>query len=199
MAFKSFLHVGCGRITKQALKGFNSDEWHEVRFDIDPDVHPDIVGTITDMSGVESESVDAVFSSHNVEHVYPHQVPQMLRELLRVLRPGGFLVVTCPDLRSVCAALIQTGPMAVLYQSSMGPITPLDILYGHIASVQAGNEYMAHKGGFSIESLCRQLSEAGFGTLHGGARSDVYDLWVLAFKGEVSNEEAQVYGEKFLP
>ena len=170
-----------------------------MRFDIDPNVNPDILGTITDMSGVESESVDAVYSSHNVEHVYPHQVPQMLSEFYRVLKPGGFLLVTCPDLRSVCAALLRTGPMAVLYQSGMGPVTPLDILYGHIASVKAGNEYMAHKGGFSIESLTRQLREAGFGTLHGGVREAAYDIWVLAFRGEIPDEEASVFGKTFLP
>lgn len=76
MASKSFLHVGCGPQTKHSLKGFGSEDWTEVRYDIDPNVHPDILGSITDMSAVESESVDAIYSSHNVEHVYPHQVPR---------------------------------------------------------------------------------------------------------------------------
>lgn len=123
----------------------------------------------------------------------------MLREFYRVLKPGGFLLVTCPDLRSVCAALLKTGPMAILYQSAMGPVTPLDVLYGHIASVKAGNEFMAHKGGFTIESLSWHLMEASFGTLHGGVRPDLFDIWILSFKGEITDEEASAYGQRFFP
>jgi len=35
---------------------------------------PDIIGSMTDMSAVGSASMDALFSSHNIEHLYPHQV-----------------------------------------------------------------------------------------------------------------------------
>jgi hypothetical protein len=48
---KTFLHVGCGPKRKdQTTRGFNS--WQELRLDIDEAVNPDIVGTMTDMSGV---------------------------------------------------------------------------------------------------------------------------------------------------
>ena len=69
------LNVGCGPTNKDQLKGFNSDEWKEIRFDIDERVSPDLVGTLTDMSAVESSSVDAIYSPHNIEHICPHQVP----------------------------------------------------------------------------------------------------------------------------
>ncbi len=69
-----FLHVGCGPATKKDLKGFNSAEWKEIRFDIDKNVNPDIVGTLTDMSLVENSSVDAIYSSNNMEHIYSHQI-----------------------------------------------------------------------------------------------------------------------------
>jgi hypothetical protein len=82
---KTFLHVGCGNNTKQqAGRGFQGDEWREIRFDINPEVKPDIIGTMTDMSAVESSSVDALFSSHNIEHLYPHEVPLALAEFKRV-------------------------------------------------------------------------------------------------------------------
>jgi predicted adenine nucleotide alpha hydrolase (AANH) superfamily ATPase len=47
---KTFLHVGCGPQNKTSLKGFNSNQWKEIRFDIDKNVHPDIQGTLVDMS-----------------------------------------------------------------------------------------------------------------------------------------------------
>jgi hypothetical protein len=46
-----------------------------LRLDIDKNVNPDIVGTMLDMSAVADASVDAVFSSHNIEHLYPHEAP----------------------------------------------------------------------------------------------------------------------------
>ena len=65
-----FLHVGCG--SKTALSTpFAGQQWKEVRFDINPDAKPDLVGTMTNMNAVESGSMDALFSSHNIEHLYP--------------------------------------------------------------------------------------------------------------------------------
>ena len=92
------MYVGCGPTDKTGLKGFNSDDWKEIRLDIDNSVQPDIVGTLTDMNGVETASVDAVYSSHNIEHVYAHEVQTALGEFYRVLKPDGIVVVTCPDL-----------------------------------------------------------------------------------------------------
>jgi hypothetical protein len=58
----TFLHVGCGHKRKErTTKALSS--WNELRFDIDESVKPDLVGPMTDMSSVSSESVDAVFTS----------------------------------------------------------------------------------------------------------------------------------------
>jgi len=60
-----------------------------------------------DMAAVADASVDAIYSAHNIEHVYAHEVPQVLKEFLRVLKPEGFLVVTCPDLQTVCQLVAE--------------------------------------------------------------------------------------------
>ncbi|MDU7589974.1 MAG: methyltransferase domain-containing protein, partial [Acidovorax sp.] len=86
----TFLHIGCGPKRKdKTTRGFNTDAWTELRFDIDESVNPDLVGTMTDMSAVADASVDAIFSSHNIEHLYPHEVPKAFQEFLRVLKPDG--------------------------------------------------------------------------------------------------------------
>ena len=95
---KSFLHVGCCPQNKSGLKGFNADEWKEIRFDIDESVNPDIQGTLTDMSLVNTSSMDAIYSSHNIEHIFAHEVPIALSEFYRVLKDDGIVVITCPDL-----------------------------------------------------------------------------------------------------
>ena len=128
---KTFLHVGCGFQNKSYLKGFDNDNWKEIRLDIDKNVNPDIVGTLTDMSLVKSRSVDAVYSSHNIEHIYPHEVPIALKEFYRVLKDDGIVVITCPDLQSVCEAVVKDKLLEPLYETPEGhKISPIDILYG---------------------------------------------------------------------
>ena len=61
---KTVLHVGCGPQKKSNINGFNNDNWKEIRFDIDKNVKPDIVGTLIDMKLVKTNSVDAIYSSH---------------------------------------------------------------------------------------------------------------------------------------
>src|SRR5512142_720252 len=84
---KIVLHVGCGAHDEMPVhERYSGPEWFELRLDVDPGVEPHIVASITDMSPVPSESVDAVYSHHNIEHIYDHEVPQAMREFLRVLK-----------------------------------------------------------------------------------------------------------------
>jgi SAM-dependent methyltransferase len=179
----TFLHVGCGPKNKQqTTQEFAQSDWQEIRLDIDPAARPDIVGTMLDMSAVETESMDAIFSSHNIEHLYPHEVPVALKEFLRVLKPDGFLVLTCPDLQSVARLIADDKLTEPAYTAPAGPITPLDILYGHRPQLAAGNLYMAHRCGFTLKVLLATLQAAGFGAVAGRQRPAKFDLWALATK-----------------
>ena len=182
-----------------AIQGFDSNDWQEIRFDIDPKVNPDIQGTLTDMTLVASESVDAIFSSHNIEHIFPHEVPVALSEFYRVLKPEGIVVLTCPDLQSVCEAVSQNKLLEPLYVSPAGPIAPIDILYGHRGFIEQGNHFMAHKCGFTYSVLAEVFLEAGFKQVFGGRRPGNFDLWIIAFKEDVSSEQAQIIAKAFLP
>ncbi len=191
---KKLLHVGCGVATLEKLpQGFNDGNWQEVRFDIDdaPEIGADILGTITDMSGVEDAHVDALYSSHNIEHVYYHQVLDVLKEFRRVTKPDGFCVITCPDMQTVAQYMADGKFDDPIYHSVSGPISALDIAYGHIASLRNGHEYMAHKMGFSLKLLGEFLGRAGFPKYLTKRRQDKHDLWAVAFNYDVSYEEAQ--------
>ena len=197
---KKFLHVGCGAATKEnTTPGFNSQSWQEIRFDIDADCKPDIIGTIVNMSGVVSGSVDAIFSSHNIEHVYAHEVPTVLGEFMRVLAADGFVVLTCPDLQSVCEAVARDKLLDPLYQSPAGPIAALDILYGHRASLAVGKHYMAHKCGFTYTALSRLFLVAGFKSVFGGRRPQAFDLWLVATKQPKPEDELKKLAREHLP
>jgi predicted SAM-dependent methyltransferase len=186
-SLKTFLHVGCGQKYKdKTTREFNRPEWKELRFDIDKNARPDIVGTMLDMSAVPTASVDAIFSSHNIEHLYPHDVPIALAEFKRVLKPDGYAVITCPDLKSVCALIADDRLTEPAYSSPAGPIAPLDILYGHRQSMLAGNLYMAHRCGFTEKVLSSTLRQAGFALIASKARPHpYYDLWAVALVDSV--------------
>lgn len=190
MTTKTFLHVGCGPQRKEGTtRGFITGDWKELRLDIDETVQPDIVGTMTDMSRVEDESVDAIFSSHNIEHLYPHEVPIATAEFMRVLKPDGFAVITCPDLRSVCALVAQNKLVDMAYMSPAGPIAPIDILYGLRSAMANGNLYMAHRCGFTEDVLSGTLYGAGFSIVATVCRPEAFDLWALASKSARSQDE----------
>ena len=42
---------------------------NQIRLDINPAAAPDLIGSMTDMAAVANASVQAVFSSHNIEHL----------------------------------------------------------------------------------------------------------------------------------
>ncbi len=188
---KTFLHIGCGTKNKSRTTPiFALSEWQEIRLDIDENVKPDIVGTMTDMSGVAGESVDAIFSSHNIEHLYPHEVPQALSEFIRVLKPNGFAVITCPDLRSVCKLIAEDKLTEAAYIAPAGPIAPIDILYGLRSAMQVGNLYMAHRCGFTQKVLTATLQTNGFASIATIQRDYPYfDLWALATKTPMNEDE----------
>ena len=188
---RTFLHTGCGSARKsRTTKGFNVPAWNEVRLDIDKSVSPDIVASMTDMSVVKTASFDALFSSHNIEHLYVHDVPVALAEFRRVLKPDGFAVITCPDLQSVCALVAQNKLVEPAYTSPSGPITPLDILYGHRASIANGHHYMAHRCGFTKDVLTGTLQAAGFVAVAVRQRAHpYYDLWAIATKSKMDEPQ----------
>ena len=197
---RKFLHVGSGPNTKEmTTNGFRSDTWTEIRLDIDPTVRPDIIGTMTDMSAISDGSIDAIFSSHNIEHLYIHEIPVALSEFLRVLKPEGFAVITCPDLQSVCALIAEDKLTEPAYESPAGPIAPLDILYGHRPAMAAGNLFMAHRSGFTKKVLLATLIDAGFKNAGAKQREEFYDLWAIATKQTLGKQLLQDLAEKHFP
>ena len=194
---KSFLNVGCGPIDSPKIRGFDNDDWKEIRLDIDEGVNPDIVGTLTDMKLVETASVDAVHSAYNIDHIYPHEVPIALAEFYRVLKEDGIVYIRCPDIQLISEAVINDQLLEALYESPAGPISPIDIIYGNRQEIVEGNEYMSKKCGFTYSVLNMAFWEAGFKTRYGGRNQDTYELSLIAFKQEKSEEEIKKIANPF--
>jgi SAM-dependent methyltransferase len=143
------LHVGCGL---QPLPEW-LDGYDEVRLDINPDVQPDIIASMTDLGDIGP--FDAVLSCHTLEHLYPDEVPVALAEFRRVLKPGGFVTIIVPNLEGILPT------EDVVYESPSGPISGLDMFYGCGAAIR-DNRHMAHHCGFVMTTLRDVMERTGF-------------------------------------
>ncbi len=178
---KKVLNAGSGKTYPTDRPLFRNDGWQTVRLDIDPDVEPDLVGSITDLDRLcPANSFDAIFSSHSIEHLFAHEVLPALKGFHRVLKDDGFGLITCPDLETVLAQVLKNGLDAELYVSPSGPITGLDIVFGHTRSIARGNVYMAHNTGFTAARLGNVLFQAGFATV--AVDRIGWDLWAVGMR-----------------
>lgn len=197
---KTLLHIGCGAHTiNQTTDSFNDGSWKEIQLDINPKNNPDIIGTMTDMFAIQDQSMDAIFSSHNIEHLYYHEVLTALAEFYRVLKQSGFCIITCPDLQSVSVLIANDKLLDLAYQTPAGPITPLDIVYGHTMSVMQGNLFMAHRCGFTKKTLSQVLEQSGFKSICVIQRPEYFDLWALASKVEISSSQLEILTKNHFP
>jgi hypothetical protein len=79
------------------------------------------------------------------------------------------------------AALIAQGKLEeVAYVSPAGPIAPLDICYGFRAAIERGNTFMAHRTGFTAQTLGQKLHAAGFAEIQ--LERGNFALWGRAIK-----------------
>jgi hypothetical protein len=167
---KVVLHVGCGPYPSGDLPQlFPPAAWRELRLDLDPTAAPDIVGSMTDLSMFADGSVDGIYSSDSLEHLHFHDVERALGEFMRVMATPGLLVVCVPDLMKIAQEIVAGRLLQPAYTAAIGPVAPIDMLYGDRATIAKGQRAMAHLTGFTPQSLHDLLVGHGFGpvTLHG--------------------------------
>lgn len=193
------LHVGCGVYNRAKLPPVFHAGWREIRLDIDPDVNPDVISSITDMRAISDGAVDAVYSSHNIEHLYPHEVPLALAEMHRVLKPGGFAFVTLPDLQEVARHVAEGKLEEPLYMSPLGPIAALDIIFGHRPALAEGNLFMAHRTGFTGVTLGAALVNAEFAAALVQRDPPGFRLTAIGFRTNPGTEQLQAAQATMLP
>ena len=187
---KTVLHVGCGYPNPQKLhRAFRGDDWQEIRLDIDADAQPDVVADMRDLSKIEAGSIDALWSSHNVEHLYPHDVIPTLAGFRRILKPDGIALITLPDLQEVARLIAEDKLDEPAYVSPAGPIAPLDIVYGFRVAMAQGNLFMAHRTGFTAKTLAQAIINAGFAMVTVQREQHAFNLWAIAFCTQPSPEQ----------
>lgn len=81
------LHLGCGHARIEGM--INCDKFSELA---------DRKVDASDLSEFVDESVDLIEHHHMIEHLSFTEAAAAVREWARVLRPGGWIIITCPNL-----------------------------------------------------------------------------------------------------
>lgn len=170
-------------------------QFEHLLLDIDSRGKPDIVCDARQLDTLESAQFDAVYCSHNLEHYYRHEVQKVLTGFFHVLKDGGFVHIRVPDIQEVMRIAVERNLDIddPLYESESGPIMVLDVLYGFHAEIeQSGQDFYAHKTGFTQKSLLKALARAGFSKMYSAAGS--LEINALAFKGAPDQAARTLFG-----
>jgi hypothetical protein len=163
--------------------------WEHILLDIDPKGGPDLVCDARELTALPPGQYDAVYCSHNLEHYYRHDVPRVLAGFHHVLKEDGFAEIRVPDLADLMQTVVRRGLDVddLLYQSPAGPITVRDVLYGLGVEIErSGNDFWAHKTGFTKKSLTAMLVRCGFPIVYNGTGN--FEVAAFAFKGPPTEE-----------
>ena len=98
----SLLEIGAGYCefinNIEAAKKTALDSNPDVRKSAAPNIRT-IVGDISALSKLRSSSMDAVFAGNLLEHLDRKQILTVLREVFRILKPGGTFIILQPNIR----------------------------------------------------------------------------------------------------
>ena len=111
--------------------------------------NPDIVADCRELPMLENDSATMIVIHHGVEHFGCNQADDMLRECLRILRPGGSLIVCVPDMDKLVKMWLRKEMDTQLFMTNV---------YG----AWMGDESDRHAWGFSQLSLAEKLYQIGF-------------------------------------
>ena len=111
----------------------------------------DHVGDSLDLKRFENDTFEEVYASHVLEHFDHKQVPEALKEWRRVLKPGGRLCISVPNLTVLCKLFLcpdfDGKDLWKIQQMMFGA---------------QDDKWDYHKIGFNAETLRSKLMEAGF-------------------------------------
>lgn len=131
------LNIGAGRKVVEGFFSVGYEDKHDFKSDI------------RKLDIFRDNYADEMMAIHVIEHVNRWEVPAMLADWKRVLKPGGMLAIECPDLIKCCRNVLEGKPRQEGIQGLFG-------------EWELKDELMMHRHGWSPLEMQQVLQEAGF-------------------------------------
>jgi predicted SAM-dependent methyltransferase len=152
---RKYLEIGCGPCPKLGFVNLDY-RWR-------PGV--DVVWDILRPLPFPDNRFDGIFSEHCLEHLEQEQLDRLLRDMLRVLRPGGTVRLVVPDLGKYVDAYVRRARGEVLTRNELpGTAESLNQIFycGHDNVKKSHWLNDGHRFIHDFESLAKNLGKAGF-------------------------------------
>ena len=117
---------------------------------------PDVLCDLRDLTPFEDDFADEVLAVHVVEHFWRWEVLAVLKEWVRVLRPGGRMVLECPNLLTACEELLRNPEASA--GTGLEAQRTMWVFYG---DPRWQDPLMTHRWNYTPQSLAALMSEAG--------------------------------------
>lgn len=137
------LHIG-GEEAKEGWKILNVEERDGV----------DFVGDVRDLNAFDDESCSEIYASHVLEHLSQAEVLPVFNELHRLLRPGGKLYISVPDMDTLSWMFVSP---------TLGPPEKFNIMRMMFGGQT--NAYDFHRIGYCFDFMADYLRDVGFTSL----------------------------------
>lgn len=145
------LHLGCGPVIL--------DDWINVDGEYMSHHASIAIHDIGKPYPIDDGVVDEILLVHVIEHIMPYEVPGMMQEWLRILKPGGRVALEWPDLLKMCTAIVND-PSCLWSDDPKVRKATIAGIFGNIDRYR--DVAMLHKWGYSAESMCHLLAKMGF-------------------------------------
>jgi predicted SAM-dependent methyltransferase len=117
-------------------------------------VEPDVAADVTGPLPFPDDHADEVHAYHLLEHIWRWKVADCLREWIRVLKPGGTLVLEMPCLDKIAKIIAHS----IIDRT---PLNPRMTIWGLYGDPSYKSEEMTHKWCYSYTELEEILTELG--------------------------------------
>lgn len=134
---KMKLHLGCGNVR---IDGY-------INIDKNALLSPDVIDDIRQLEQFNTNTISVIYICHTLEHLTRFQYSSALKRWYQLLKKGGVLRISVPDMENLCKYYIETGDLNLIRGT----------LYG-------GQDYKEnfHHWGWDFNELSKDLEHAGF-------------------------------------
>jgi SAM-dependent methyltransferase len=150
-------NLGAGRAWHRGSQEA-APEAYIVRVDLNEESHPDFRCDVRCLPTEWGEMFDVVKANHVLEHIRWEETDETLEEWIRILKPGGLLMLGLPDLKSAAEKILRDEKK----DRPMGPLV-LGCIYGDQQSkfYNAHQDIGVHLTGFTPKDIAHRLDKLG--------------------------------------